>query len=272
MQFLPRKNAPGMVGSCPDRPAKVHCSACILDTSGYFRDLSVAAKHAMQGAMQVAFYERHRLLYAEGDPSDHLYVLLRGEVKLYKSLSDGRQQIHKLVLIPGDLIACEDLFLDRHSSSAEALGSVAVCGIRKNRLRHIVTEHPEISDTLMRTMTRNLNAYVRHIANLGQKNALERLASYLLFLHETHEERHLRSELLTQSLTRGELADMLGVTQRTLIRGLKRLRANKIVSLARGGFVILDRPALVRLSEGANLPKPRNMLSRCPLSRRQKAA
>jgi CRP/FNR family transcriptional regulator len=246
------KSAFGVAGPC-DKPQGLRCSVCILDVSGYFRSLSIAAKRALQGAMQLVSYERHRWLYAEGDPSNCLYVLLSGEVKLYKSLSNGRQHIHKLVLIPGDLIACEDLFLDRHSSSAETLSDVVVCGIQKNRLQRIVTEHPEISDTLMRTMTRNLNAYIRHVANLGQKNALERLASYLLFLHETHEERHLRSELLMTSLTRGELADILGVTQRTLIRGLKKLQANKIISLARGGFVILDHPALVRLGEGSTL-------------------
>lgn len=264
------KSAFGVAGPC-DKPSGLRCSVCILDVSDYFRGLSIAAKRAMQGAMQLASYERHRQLYAEGDPSNYLYVLLRGEVKLYKSLSDGRQQIHKLVLIPGDLIACEDLFLDRHRSSAETLSDVAVCGIQKHRLQRIVTEYPEISDTLMRTMARNLNAYIRHVANLGQKKALERLASYLLFLHETNEERHLRGELLMPSLTRGELADMLGITQRTLIRGLKKLEANRIVSLARSGFVILDRPALVRLSEGANLPKPRDMQSHQPSPRRQKA-
>jgi CRP/FNR family transcriptional regulator len=102
----------------------------------------------------------------------------------------------------------------------------------------------------MRSMARNLNSYIRHIANLGQKNALERVASYLLFLHETHHERNLRSEELRESLTRTELADMIGVTQRTLIRSLKTLESEQAIVLTREGFLILDKKILEYLSAG----------------------
>lgn len=244
------------VGPCLDKPANVRCLTCILDTSEYFRELSVPAKRALQEVMQLASHERHQLLYAEGERCEGLLILMRGEIKLYKSLSDGRQQIHRLALMPGDLIGCEDLFLDRHSSSAETLSDVTVCRIRKSPLRRIATDHPEISETLLRTMARNLNSYVHHVANLGQKSALERLASYLLFLHETHEEQHLCNVPLMQSLTRGELAELLGVAQRTLMRGLKELRANEIIAQCRSGFVILDQVALKRLGEGASPEVP----------------
>lgn len=103
---------------------------------------------------------------------------------------------------------------------------------------------------MLRTMARNLNAYIRHVANLGQKSALERLASYLLFMQETHQARQLCHGVLTESLTRHEVADMLGITQRTLIRGLKKLEQGRVISLAREGFILLDLPALIRLSTG----------------------
>jgi CRP/FNR family transcriptional regulator len=242
----------GTVGPCPDKPANVRCLSCILDTSEYFRELSIPAKRALQRTMQIIPYERHELLYSEGERTEGLYILFGGEVKLYKTLSDGRQQIHRLGLVPGDLIGCEDLFLDRHGSSAETLTDASVCRIQKAPLRRVAADYPEVSDTLLRTMARNLNSYVRHVANLGQKNAVERLASYLLFMDETHEERHLCSELLMESLTRDELADMLGVTQRTLMRSLKTLKADEVIAQCRGGFVILDRAALQRLGEGAS--------------------
>ena len=56
---------------------------------------------------------------------------------------------------------------------------------------------------------------------------------------------------MRESLTRTELADMIGVTQRTLIRSLKKLESDKVIALTRDGFVILDQKSLDYLSAGS---------------------
>lgn len=237
------------VDSCR-KPKEKCCLACILDTSDYFLGLSRESKQALQEILQLRNFDRRTQIYREQDASDFLYILVSGEVKVYKSLPNGRQQIHKLAQIPGDLIACEDLFLDTYNSSAESLTPISVCAARKQDLFQLINEHREISDALMRSMARNLNAYIKHIANLGQKTALERVASYLVYLKQTHQERNLRSSELPESLTRTELADMIGVTQRTLIRSLRQLEAKNTVSLTKAGFIILDDECLEFLSAG----------------------
>lgn len=237
-----------IAGPCPHKPVDDRCVTCILDSSDYFSALDVEVKRALQEFLEFRAYGRREQLFREGRPGEHLFILLSGEVKVYKSLPGGRQQIHKLANIPGDLIACEDLFLERYSSTAEAISPTTVCFLRKSQLQDVIRRHQVISDTLMRFMARDLNSYIRHVANLGQKNALERVASYLLFLLETHHKRKLRSEMLRESLTRTELADMIGVTQRTLIRSLKKLEADRVIDLVKDGFLIHDRKALEYLS------------------------
>lgn len=239
-----------IVGPCRHKPVERRCAACILDASDYFAGLPVAARLALQKDLSFKSFDRKEVIYAEGAPSEHLYILLSGEVKVHKALSGGHQQIHKLVSIPGDLVGCEDMFLDVHCSTAEALDEVRVCYLRKANLRKVAEKHAEITDTLLRSMARNLNSYVRHISNLGQKKALERVASYLVFLSQTHQERNLQHGFLMQSLTRTELADMLGITQRTLIRSLKTLENKKLISLAKDGFVLRNMPGILRISEG----------------------
>lgn len=238
-------------GPCRHLAELPRCLSCILDDSEYFSHLPLAAKLALQQALTLKSFDKRDTLYAEGNASDHLSILISGGVKVYKSLMDGRQQIHKVVSIPGDLLACEDLFLETHNSTAVALEDTRVCCLRKPQLLEIMGRHREISDTLMRSMARNLNSYIKHVANLGQKTALERLASYLVFLQETHLERNLRHAALEASLTRTELAEVLGVTQRTLLRSLKQMESTRLISLTRNGFVIIDLAALKRISEGA---------------------
>ncbi|MCK4705411.1 MAG: Crp/Fnr family transcriptional regulator, partial [Gammaproteobacteria bacterium] len=184
-----------------------------MDTSYYFNGLSIEAKRDLQPSLSLKHFNKKEALYKEEDACKNLYILISGEVKVYKTLSNGKHQIHKLAQVPGDLIACDDLYLEKHASSAEALNDVSVCYLKCDDLRESAERYKEISDTLMRAMSYNLNSYIRHIANLGQKNALERLASYLVYLHETHHERNLKDSHLHDLLSRVELADMLGVTQ-----------------------------------------------------------
>lgn len=239
-----------IAGPCMCKPADIRCTTCIMDTSYYFNELSIEAKRDLQPSLSLKQFNKKEMLYKEGDASSHLYILLSGEVKVYKTLPNGKQQIHKLVQIPGDLIACEDLYLQTHGSSAEALNSVSVCHLKCEDLQNSTERFREISDTMMQAMSRSLNAYIRHIANLGQKNALERLASYIVFLSETHLERDLKSNDLKDSLSRVELADMLGVTQRTLIRSIKQLESDNYISINKDGFCILDLQALENISSG----------------------
>jgi CRP/FNR family transcriptional regulator len=240
-----------IAGPCMEKPAEIRCASCIMDTSYYFSNLSIEAKRDLQPSLSLKRFIKKETLYKEDDTCRNLYILLSGEVKVYKTLANGKQQIHKLVQIPGDLIACEDLFLDTHGSSAEALNDVTVCHLKCEALHSSKGRYKEISDTLMQAMSRNLNSYIRHIANLGQKNALERLASYLVYLYETHHERYLKNGFLKDSLSRVELADMLGITQRTLIRSIKQLELDNRISINRDGFLILDFPSIEKISMGS---------------------
>ena len=239
-----------MVGVCKRGMASIECASCILDTSLYFSNLSVEAKAYLQTFINVKTVSRKELLYKEGQPSDNIYLLLSGEVKIYKSMPNGKQQIHKLAQIPGEMIACEDMFLEHHGSSAEAISDVSVGYLKCLDFQHCTEKFQEISDSLMTIMSINLNSYIRHIANLGQKNALERTASYLVFLHSTHTQQNLEDGFLKDSLSRVELSEMLGITQRTLIRSLKSLETDSLIRLTRNGFQILDLKALENIGLG----------------------
>lgn len=241
---------PVLVGPCRGKPVVEQCTACILDTSDYFRGLGIPAKLALQSGMRLVRLERHQALHSEGQPSDRLCILMAGELKLFRSLPDGRHQIHKLAVVPGDVIGCEDLFLDTWGSSARAITPATLCCLTRQDLLKVIGRYPEVGMVIMQTMARDLNAYIRHIASLGQKQAVERLASYLVFMLETHTSHDGEELLVSEALTRNELAELLGITSRTLIRSLRALEREGVIALARGAFIIRNRERLARLAEG----------------------
>lgn len=184
-----------VAGPCMDKPEDIRCRTCIMDTSHFFRDLDISAKKDLQPFLKLKNFLRKEMLYMEGDSCQNLYILLSGEVKIYQSMHSGKHQIHKLVHIPGDLIACDDLFLEHHGSSAESITDISTCYINRTEFLKQLNKNSEISTAMMRFMSCNINSYIRHIANLGQKNALARVASYIFFLYETHLEYDLESTL-----------------------------------------------------------------------------
>ena len=238
--------------SCTSRskPNVQHCAGCILDHSEYFRDLPIAAKQYLQKGVQRKTFARHEMLYNETERNDYLFIMVSGGVKVYKSTSDGRQQIHKLVAVPGDLVACEDMFQEVAGSSAEAIEDTVMCGLHRDFLQEASQRHIEISNVLMHVMTSKLNAYIRHVANLGSKTALQKVASYLIFRLNTHSQQKAAQNFLSESLTRVELAEMLGITHRTLIRSLKELESEQVIKLVKVGYSILDLHGLTQRAEG----------------------
>lgn len=239
-----------IAGPCIHKPEDLRCVSCILDTSFYFSGLSIESKRQLQQHLQLKKFSKKELIYKAEQTCQNLYILMSGEVKIYQSMPNGKQQIHKLALIPGDLIACEDLYLDHHGSTAEALSDVSVCYIKREAFQAVASMNTEISDTLLQHMSRSLNSYIRHISNLGQKTAVERIASYLVHMYETHHERNLKNYLVHDSLSRIELAEMLGITQRTLIRGLKKLEMDDHIKLSKDGFVIKQFDVLSCIAAG----------------------
>ncbi|MDH5485708.1 MAG: Crp/Fnr family transcriptional regulator, partial [Gammaproteobacteria bacterium] len=122
--------------------------------------------------------------------------------------------------------------------------------IKRQDLHMCASHYKEISDALMHAMSRNLNSYIRHIANLSQKNAIERVSSYLVFLYNTHPNHEIEHNCINDSLSRVELAEMLGITQRTLIRCLNKLKQDNYITINRHGFSIHDIDTLENISSG----------------------
>ena len=79
-----------IAGPCPHKPAETRCLACIMDTSYYFSDLTVEAKRDLQQYLQLKTFNRKDFLYEEGQSCKNLYILISGDVKLYKSMPDSK--------------------------------------------------------------------------------------------------------------------------------------------------------------------------------------
>lgn len=139
-------------------------------------------------------------------------------VTLTKLLPDGRQQIVGLQFAP-DFLGRP--FAESSDVSAEAASAVRLCTFSGVALKDMIRESPALQDRLHRQALRELDDARDWMMTLGQKSAVERVASFLLLLS-----RHIDplkdgfSARFDIPLKRADIADFLGLTLATVSRRL----------------------------------------------------
>jgi CRP/FNR family transcriptional regulator len=155
--------------------------------------------------------EPQQVVIQESDPAEHVFNVTSGVVKLYKLLLDGRRQITGF-LLPGD-------FLGLSSRVGYAYSAEAVTDDR----------FPHLRRRLFDIANDELVAAQDQMLLLGRKTALEKIASFLLQLSEREQRRGAGLGSLDLPMTRGDIADYLGLTIETVSRTLSQLKGQALI-------------------------------------------
>jgi len=183
----------------------------------------------------------------EGDPADHFYNLTRGTVRLVKLLPDGRRQITGFGY-RGDFLGLA--VSSSYAFSAEAIEPVRFCRFPRRSLRRLLDEYPALEKRLLEVASNELVAAQEQMLLLGRKTARERVASFLLSLDAKTTCVH-RGPAIILPMTRGDMADYLGLTIETVSRTVARLKKEELISVPRSDtIVLLDREGLEDLAAG----------------------
>ncbi|MBD8546765.1 Crp/Fnr family transcriptional regulator [Sphingomonas sp. CFBP 8760] len=180
----------------------------------------------------------------DGEKADHVNLIMSGWAARYKVLPDGARQITAL-LLPGDLCDLRCTMLARIDQGITALTPTRVAYIVPqaiNQLEHTSAQigHAMAWCSLVEHAT--LRAW---IVNMGRRRAVERVAHLLSELAERMAmvaPNGMASHFVP--LTQEEIADALGLTPVHVNRVAQELRGQAVISSKRGGFTILDLPAL----------------------------
>lgn len=168
-------------------------------------------------------FARNTEIFAEGEKAGYVYKLVSGVVRVSKLLPDGRRQISAFHL-PGDMFGFE--IDDIHHASAEAIVPVKVVAFKWHTLLSATASSGFVHELLNRTMI-GLRQTQDHLLLLGRKNALERLAAFLLEMAR----RADATDVLELAMPRHDIADYLGLTLETVSRMFAELKEMRIIKL-----------------------------------------
>jgi CRP/FNR family transcriptional regulator, nitrogen fixation regulation protein len=184
-------------------------------------------------------FEHNSEIFGEGEPAEYFYKVVRGAVRTYKLLNDGRRQISAFHMT-GDIFGI-DAGKD-HRFTADAIADSTVLVIKRNTLMALAARDSEIASGLWAQATGDLLRAQDHMLLLGRKNAHERVASFLLEMAE----RGAAAESVELPMSRQDIADYLGLTIETVSRTLTLLENESAIELPTSRRILLRDPAALR--------------------------
>jgi CRP-like cAMP-binding protein len=186
---------------------------------------------------------RGELLLLEGEPGEWLFFLRSGQVKVFKTSADGKEQVLRLFQA-GETFNEVPIF-DGGPNPASALvleeGTAYV--LHRSDIQRLLAEHPPIALGVIRVLASRLRHLVGLVQDLSFKHVSARVAKTLLQHSEAVEGK------TAHRLTQQELAALVGTAREMVGRVLKSFEQEGLIDLEQGRITIVDRG---RLEEASN--------------------
>lgn len=209
-----------------------------LEQAEFFRRLPAGRLAELRAVLCERSFERRQVLYFEGHPCDRLWVVRRGQVRLYKSSPGG--QITTLDLLgPGEIFgAVSAMEEESYPSGAEAVTAGSAWWIPRASFESSLEAEPRLAAEILAIVSRRLREAQDRVRALSHDPAPARLAAALLRVSEGGEAR----------VTRQALAEAAGTTVETAIRVLRKLERQGLLRGEVGCIHVLDAAALRKLA------------------------
>ncbi len=227
---------------------RIACETCAVRNKALCRTLPPEALARMNRLSVRRRIATGQLIAPAAPDEQGVATVVSGVVKLVDALADGRQQIVALQF-PGDLVG--DPFASAGTLMAEAATPLEICQIGGAEFRAILADHPAMQELLVRHAYAELAAARQWMLLLGRKSATERVASLFLLLAERQSMTSCSGEWdgsirFTLPISRGDIADFLGLTIETVSRQIHILRRARVLTFHGTRLVTVPDKELLR--------------------------
>ncbi|MGC1303858.1 MAG: cyclic nucleotide-binding domain-containing protein [Caulobacteraceae bacterium] len=227
---------------CPDG-----CERCDARAISICSVLPHLELHRLADCATVKGYSAGEMVVREGDPADQVFNITDGMVMLFSLLSDGRRQVLGF-LFKGDFLGLTGG--PEHRFGVQALTTVRVCRFPRAMFRRLLLETPQLEEELLSRASDELISAHVHLTLLGRKSALEKVASFLLYIADREAKIGGAPNLAFLPMTRADMADFLGLTMETVSRVMSDLKRQRVIELLHhGGVRLLRRDMLTAQAE-----------------------
>jgi CRP/FNR family transcriptional regulator len=194
-------------------------------------------------------FDRNKMIFFEGDEGNGFYVVVNGQVKIYKVSMDGKEKILH-IFGPGEPFGEVPVFTGKKfPANALALSRCKLVFFPKESFIELISRNPSLAMGMLGVLSMRLREFTVQIEHLALKEVPARIASYLLY---TSEEQEISSSVELE-ISKGQLASLLGTIPETLSRIFAKMSSQGLIEVEGRTIWLLDRQGLDSLAESGKI-------------------
>jgi CRP/FNR family transcriptional regulator, nitrogen oxide reductase regulator len=210
-----------------------------------FRTLSAVERDMIAAATRERSVAAGQVLFSEGEPAEALWAVKDGLVHIIKFGPEGREIVLE-VMPPGELFGAVAALQSRpYPASAVAGEPSHVWSLPASLARDLCQKYPALRSAILDQVTGRLRDAHDRLRSVALERVEQRLARMLLTLADKIGQPQGQTTEL--SITRQELADMIGSTVETVIRITSKWQQSGVISCSRNRVVLGERDSLARI-------------------------
>ena len=216
----------------------------LLSMVDVFEPLTTEQTDLLANRIQERAFGRGETVYAPGDASEVVYLLLTGRMRMYGMVAGGQELTFEVVRA-STMFGISSLMERTHDEYALALEPSRVGMLSLNDFWHQVRQNTEVNARLVKVLGDRLRMTRGRMADIALKQTPARLASLILDLVQSEgvvtREGHYK---VVAHYTHEQLASMIGATRTSVTRAFRKLQDSGCVRLFKRQIYVVDLNAL----------------------------
>jgi CRP-like cAMP-binding protein len=219
-----------------------------LERFRFLDALTDAQKREVRAMARMFEVKRGQRVFATGDPSDQVFLLKAGVVRI-SALNSGHEERILALLYPGDIfgeLAVVDEAPRGHAATAHE--DILVCAFGRDVLLRVIQQAPALGYRITKLIGLRLRRFETRIQELLFKSAHARVAHALLDMADDYGIRDDAGVVIPIRLNQRDLGNLVGLARETVNVVLQDFRQRGLVDATRGSIRIADPVRLRRVS------------------------
>lgn len=222
-------------------------SKFIFNNQYLFDELPDCDKEMLKGAMQNKNYRKNEAIFTDGTIPTGIFYLKTGKVKKYKVDNDGREQII-YIYNTGEFFGYSAILSNEsYGDTTQAIENSVIAFISKEDFLKILDQSVVFSRLLLKSLSHEFSVMANLMTVLSQRTVRERVALSLLILHKKYHS-NIPEEHVYISLSRTDLANMVGTANETLARILHDFRQDGLIMMDGRKIQLTDLKQLIHIA------------------------
>lgn len=190
-------------------------------------------------------FQKDQFIYFPDEPSEKIYMIAQGRVKIGSYLSDGKE-IVKAILTKGEIFGELALAGEKNRSDfALAMdGDTRVCPMTIEDIRGLMRENQELNLKIFKIMGFRLRKMERRIESLVFKDARSRIVEFLKEMAEEKGQKVGFETMIKNHFTHKDIASLTGTSRQTVTTIMNELREENVITFDRRRILIRDMEKL----------------------------